>query len=125
LSYTSFSYGDLKLSKATVSGNKILELNFTLTNTGERKGEEVVQLYIQDLVASVVRPLKELKGFQKIALNPGESKTIHFTIDRDMLSFYNEDLQWTTEPGDFKLMIGTASDDIKLQAGIKQMSSKK
>jgi beta-glucosidase len=121
LSYTSFSYGDLKLSKATVSGNEILELNFTLTNTGERKGEEVVQLYIQDLVASVVRPLKELKGFQKIALSPGESKTIHFTIDRDMLSFYNEDLQWTAEPGDFKLMIGTASDDIKLQAGIKQI----
>ncbi len=119
LSYTSFSYTDLKLSKTTISGNEKLELSFTLTNTGERKGEEVAQLYIQDLVASVVRPLKELKGFQKIELNPGESKTIHFTIDKEMLSFYNEDLQWTAEPGDFKLMIGTASNDIKLQTEIK------
>jgi beta-glucosidase len=119
LSYTSFSYSDLKLNRTSISGDEKLELSFTLTNTGKRKGEEVVQLYIQDLVASIVRPLKELKGFQKIMLNPGESKLIHFTIERNMLSFYNEDLQWTAEPGDFKLMIGAASDDIKLQTEIK------
>ncbi|MGN6164504.1 MAG: glycoside hydrolase family 3 N-terminal domain-containing protein [Flavisolibacter sp.] len=119
LSYTNFSYADLKLSKATISGNENLQLSFTLTNAGERKGEEVVQLYIQDPVASVVRPLKELKGFQKIALNPDESKTIQFTIGTDMLSFYNEDLQWTAEPGEFKLMIGAASDDIRLQTAIR------
>jgi beta-glucosidase len=119
LSYTSFSYSDLKLSKTTLSGNEKLDLSFGLTNTGERKGEEIVQLYIQDLVASIIRPLKELKAFQKIALNPGESKNIHFTIDTDMLSFYNEDLQWKAEPGDFNLMIGAASDDIKLQTEIK------
>jgi beta-glucosidase len=119
LSYTSFSYSDLKLNKTTIAGDERLELSFTLTNNGGRKGEEVVQLYIRDLVASVARPLKELKGFQKIMLNPGESKTIRFNIDRDILSFYNEDLQWTAEPGDFKLMIGAASDDIKLQTEIK------
>lgn len=119
LSYTDFSYTDLKLNKANISGNEKLELSFTLTNTGERKGEEVVQLYIQDPVASLVRPLKELKDFRKIAMNPGESKMIHFVIDKDMLSFYNEDLQWTAEPGDFKLMIGAASDNIKLQTEIK------
>jgi beta-glucosidase len=119
LSYTSFSYSDLKLNRTNISGDEKLELRFTLTNTGERKGEEVVQLYIQDLVASVVRPLKELKGFQKIMLDSGQSKNIRFTIDRDMLSFYNEELQWTAEPGDFKIMIGAASDDIKLQTEIK------
>lgn len=119
LSYTSFSYTNLKLTKTSISGDEKLELSFTLTNTGERKGEEVVQLYIQDLVASVVRPLKELKGFQKIMVNPGESKLIQFMIERNMLSFYNEDLQWIAEPGDFKLMIGAASDDIKLQTEIK------
>jgi beta-glucosidase len=119
LSYTSFSYSDLKLNRTNISGDEKLELSFTLANTGERKGEEVVQLYIQDLVASVVRPLKELKGFQKIMLDSGQSKNIRFTIDRDMLSFYNEELQWTAEPGDFKIMIGAASDDIKLQTEIK------
>lgn len=116
LSYTSFSYSDLKLNKTSMSGNETAEISFTLTNTGKRAGEEVVQLYLQDPVASVVRPLKELKGFQKVSLKTGESKTIRFPINKETLSFFNGDLEWVAEPGSFNLMIGTASDDIKLNA---------
>jgi beta-glucosidase len=76
----------------------------------------VVQLYLQDPVASLSRPVKELKSFQKIALKPGESKTVKLVITHNMLSFYNRNLQWVVEPGQFKLMIGSASDDIRLQA---------
>ena len=116
LSYTTFSYSDLNLSKSSISGNETAELSFILTNTGKVAGEEVAQLYLRDPVASVVRPLKELKDFQKISLQPGESKTIRFTITREKLSFFDKNLQWIAEPGNFKLMIGTASDDIKLDA---------
>lgn len=115
LSYTQFAYTDLKLSNVSLSKNGKMDVSFTLTNTGKYTGEEVVQLYIQDVVASVVRPLKELKDFQKISLKPGGSKTIKFVIDNQKLSFYNKDLQWVSEPGKFKLMIGSASDDIRLQ----------
>ena len=115
LSYTTFKYDSLQLSDSIMSSGKEIKVSFTLTNTGKRAGEEVVQFYIRDNVASVVRPVKELKGFEKVYLRPGESKTILFTIDREKLSFYNNDLKWTTEPGSFKLMIGTASDDIRLE----------
>ena len=94
--------------------NEVIDVSFTLTNTGKCVGEEVVQLYLQDPVASVVRPLKELKDFQKLMLKPGESKTIHFTIDKQKLSFYNSKLEWVAEPGDFNLMIGASSADIRL-----------
>jgi beta-glucosidase len=90
-----------------------------LTNIGKVAGEEVAQLYIRDNVASLVRPVKELKGFEKVALKPGESKIIHFTIDRDKLSFYNQKLEWKAEPGTFTLMIGTASDNIQLQSSFQ------
>ena len=115
LSYTSFEYSDLKISKTTIGSAETTELSFTLKNTGKVAGEEVVQLYIQDPVASVVRPLKELKDFQKVSLQPGESKQIRFGINHEKLAFYNRDLQWVAEPGIFNLMIGAASDDIKLQ----------
>ena len=115
LSYTTFKYDSLQLSDSIMNSGKEIKVSFTLTNTGKRAGEEVVQFYIRDNVASVVRPVKELKGFEKVYLRPGESKTILFTIDREKLSFYNNDLKWTTEPGSFKLMIGTASDDIRLE----------
>ncbi|MEO6522917.1 MAG: beta-glucosidase BglX [Mucilaginibacter sp.] len=115
LSYTTFTYTDMKLSSASMSKSQKINGCFTLTNTGKYAGEEVVQLYIQDMVASVVRPLKELKDFQKVSLKPGESKTVRFVIDNEKLSFYNNDLQWVAEPGKFRLMIGSASDDIRLQ----------
>ena len=115
LSYTSFKYSDIKLSSNTIKNNQILTVSFTLTNTGKYTGEEVVQLYLRDRVASVTRPVKELKDFKKIKLLPSQSETITFTINADKLSFYNQQMVWTTEPGIFDLMIGSASNDIRLQ----------
>ena len=112
LSYTSFSYTNLKLNKTVIKTNESVVASFTLTNTGKYAGEEVVQLYLQDKFASVVRPVKELKDFQKVSLAPGESKTITFTIDKEKLSFYNQQMKWGAEAGEFNLMIGTASDKI-------------
>ena len=112
LSYTTFKYDALKLSARNMTANQTIDVSFTLTNTGKRAGEEVSQLYIRDLVGSVVRPVKELKDFQKVSLEPGESKTIHFTIDKQKLSFYNSKLEWVVEPGTFDLMIGSSSADI-------------
>ncbi|WP_233602945.1 fibronectin type III-like domain-contianing protein [Pedobacter sp. KBW06] len=92
-----------------------LKLSFKLTNTGAYKGEEVVQLYLQDKVATVVRPVKELKDFKKVMLLPGESKVINFVVSPDQLSFYKPGAGWQTEPGTFKLMLGTSSDLIRLE----------
>jgi len=114
LSYTTFKYDGLKLSSKKMKADGTIEVTFTLTNTGKRAGEEVAQLYIRDLVGSVVRPVKELKDFQKVRLEPGESKVLHFAIDKQKLSFFNSKLEWVAEPGDFNLMIGTSSADILL-----------
>ena len=116
LSYTTFKYADLKLDKSTMAKTGTINASFTLTNIGSKAGEEVVQLYLHDPVASVVQPTKKLKGFQKVALNPGESKTITFAINNETLAFYNQQLKWDSEPGKFKVMIGGSSDDLKLQA---------
>ncbi len=116
LSYTSFKYSDLKLDKQVITGNGSITASFTLTNTGNCNGEEVVQLYINDPIASVVQPIKKLKDFQKVALKSGESRLISFMIDKDKLAFYNQQLQWAAEPGKFKLLLGSASDDIRLQS---------
>jgi beta-glucosidase len=115
LSYTTFAYSDLKLSDTTLRKDGSITVSFTLRNTGKVAGEEVAQFYIQDLVAQPLRPVKELKGFQKVALKPGESRTINFNIDKDELSFYNDNLEWITQPGTFRLMIGGASDKIALE----------
>ena len=87
----------------------------TITNTGSHPGEEVVQLYLRDRVGSVVRPVKELKDFKKIMLQPGESKTLTFIIDKEKRSFYNDKLRWVSEPGWFDIMIGASSRDIRLK----------
>jgi beta-glucosidase len=115
LSYTTFEYSDLKLSQNKIKSNETIEVSVTITNSGKIAGEEVVQLYLRDKVGSVVRPIIELKDFQKIKLNAGESKTIQFHIDKEKLSFYNAALHWITEPGDFDLMIGSSSADIRLR----------
>lgn len=115
LSYTTFEYGNLKLNKSKMSLNDQIEVSVDIKNTGKYDGEEIVQLYLRDLIASVSRPVKELKDFRKIKLNSGETKTIKFIIDKEKLSFYNQELQWTAEPGEFALMIGASSRDIKLQ----------
>jgi beta-glucosidase len=119
LSYTTFKYSDLKISRPSLSSAETTQVQFTLTNTGQVAGEEVAQLYLRDLVASVARPLKELKDFQKISLKPGESRTVTFTIGKDKLAFYNQQLAWVAEPGEFQLMVGSASDDIRLSGKIE------
>ena len=119
LSYTTFAYGDLRLSSTRMAPDGKITLQFTLTNSGRVAGAEVVQLYLRDPVASVVRPVKELKGFQRIVLKPGEHRTVGFTIDRDTLSFFDRKLAWGAEPGTFELMVGSASDDIRLRQTIE------
>jgi len=115
LSYTTFGYSNLKFSKKSMSKDDEISVSFDLQNTGKYVGEEVAQLYLRQLVSQPVRPVKELKGFQKVMLQPGETKTISFTINKEKLAFYNEELQRITQPGEFSLMIGSASDDIRLQ----------
>ena len=115
LSYTTFKYDNLKLSKKSMLKSGVITVSFDLQNTGKYAGEEVAQLYLRDVVSQPVRPVKELKDFKKLMLQPGEKKTITFTINKDKLAFYNEQLQRITQPGEFRLMIGSASDDIRLQ----------
>lgn len=113
LSYTQFEYSDIALSKNNMTSNDEITASVTVKNTGKYKGKEVVQMYIRDIVGSVTRPLKELKGFEKIELNPGESKTVSFKITPETLKFYNYDLEYVFEPGDFNVMIGGNSQDVK------------
>ena len=113
LSYTTFEYSDVKLDKTAINQNGELTATVTVTNTGSRDGAEVVQLYIRDVVGSVTRPVKELKGFEKVFLKAGESKEISFKITPDLLKFYNYDLDYVCEPGDFDVMIGGSSRDVK------------
>jgi len=113
LSYTQFNYGELQLSKTNLKGNETLKASVTITNTGQLAGKEVVQLYIRDVVGSVTRPVKELRGFQKIELQPGESRLVTFAITPEDLKFYNYDLKYDWEPGEFQIMIGTNSKDVK------------
>jgi beta-glucosidase len=113
LSYTTFSYSDITLSSNTIKGNQRLTASVTVTNTGNTAGKEVVQLYTRDMVGSITHPVKELKGFQKIELKAGESKKVNFSISSNDLKFYNSDLKYVAEPGDFKIFIGTNSRDLK------------
>ncbi|MFN8429504.1 MAG: beta-glucosidase BglX [Spirosomataceae bacterium] len=113
LSYTTFQYGDLKLDKASITENQKIKVSVDVKNTGNYDGEEVVQLYIRDLVGSVARPVKELKGFEKVLIRKGETKTVNFEIGVEDLKFYNTDLKWVAEKGDFQVMVGTNSDDVK------------
>ncbi len=113
LSYTSFAYSDIRLSSNQLRPGERIEATVTVTNTGRYDGEEVVQLYIRDLVGSVVRPVRELKGFQKLMIRAGESKQVSFTISTDDLRFYNDKLQYIWEPGEFRLFIGTSSREVK------------
>ena len=117
LSYTTFAYSGLKLSSPQMKANGTAAVSVDVKNTGNRKGAEVVQMYIRDDYSSVTRPVKELKGFKKVWLDPGQSQTVSFTISPELLSFYNKDMKWTIEPGDFTIMVGTSSDktqEIKL-----------
>lgn len=113
LSYTQFTYGDLELDKTHLTGDQTLTASISLANSGLYDGAEVVQLYIRDLVGSITRPVKELKGFQKVFVKKGESQTVSFTITTDDLKFYNYDLHYDWEPGEFIIMMGGNSKDVK------------
>ena len=113
LSYTEFSYSPITLSTESISFDEVLTASVTVTNSGERFGEEVVQLYIQDMVGSVVRPVKELKGFEKIALKPRQSEKVTFTIGVDDLAFYTGDMSFKAESGEFRLFVGSSSEDLQ------------
>jgi beta-glucosidase len=115
LSYTTFDYSNLKLSKMKMKSTETIVISIDIKNSGKFAGEEVVQLYLHDKSGSVVRPVKELKDFQKINLEVGETKTIKFVVDNKKLSFYNSKLEFNSEPGDFDLMIGSSSADIRLR----------
>ncbi|AUG00779.1 beta-glucosidase BglX [Pseudomonas sp. 09C 129] len=116
LSYTTFSLSDMALSSTTLNKSGKLDASVTLKNTGKRDGETVVQLYIQDVAGSMIRPIKELKNFQKVQLKAGEQKVIHFSISEDDLKFYNAQLKYAAEPGEFKVEIGLDSRDVKQQS---------
>jgi beta-glucosidase len=113
LSYTTFAVSDVKLSSPTMKRNGSITASVTITNTGKRAGETVAQLYLHDVVASVSRPVKELRGFQKVMLMPGESRTVTFTLSPKDLMFYNAQMQQVAEPGKFDVMIGLDSQRVK------------
>ncbi len=114
LSYTKFNYSNMRLSASEISRNGEFEVSIDLSNTGTREGTEVVQLYIRDCYSNVSRPVKELKDFRRVYLSPGESQTVSFTIPAEKLAYYNEDMEWTVEPGEFEIMIGSSSADTNL-----------
>ena len=113
LSYTTFEYSPLTLSSNTMTTSGNITASVTVTNTGAVEGTEVVQLYIRDMVGSIARPVQELKGFERINLKPGESRNVNFTINTDLLKFYNKDLNYVCEPGDFEVMVGTDSRNVQ------------
>jgi beta-glucosidase len=112
LSYTTFSYSDVRLDQTNLANNETLSAAVTVTNTGSYAGEEIVQLYITEPVASVTRSVEDLRGFQKISLAPGESKEVAFKITPDALKFYNSELRYDWEPGDFIIRIGPNSQQL-------------
>jgi beta-glucosidase len=115
LSYTSFEISAPKLTKKQIGRKDSTRVTVSVKNTGKRQGTETVQMYIRDLVSSVTRPVKELKGFQKVSLKQRESKTVTFEITPSALSFYGINMKYVVEPGDFEIMIGNSSRDADLQ----------
>ncbi len=113
LSYTRFAYSNLQLDKKSMTPTEKLQVKVHLANTGKYDGEETVQLYIRDVYASVTQPVKKLKAFQKVFLKAGEAKDVSFTLSAEDLKFYNSDLKWIYEPGDFKVMVGGNSRDVQ------------
>ncbi|MDJ0755294.1 MAG: glycoside hydrolase family 3 N-terminal domain-containing protein [Ardenticatenaceae bacterium] len=116
LSYTTFEFSDLRLDRSSAAAGESVQVNVDVTNTGRRAGEEVVQLYIRDELASVTRPVKELKGFARVALEPGESKTVVFSLPVNLLAFYDRDMRFVVEPGRVQVMIGSSAEHLPLSA---------
>lgn len=115
LSYTQFEYGNLQISPRETGMQGEITISLEVKNSGRHQGEEVVQLYLADLISTVTRPVKELKGFEKISLEPGEKRTVMFTLTPEHLSFINRNLERVVEPGAFEVQIGSSSKDIRLK----------
>jgi len=115
LSYTQFEYSNLKIEPKSINSGNSFSVSFCIKNKGKVKGDEVVQMYIKDVVGTVARPIMQLKGFRKVPLNPGEKAKVTFKINSEILSFYNEDMKLVIEPGIFEIMIGSSSKDIRLK----------
>ena len=115
LSYTKFEYSDLKLSAAEIAPTDGVELQLQVKNVGDRAGKETVQLYIDDVISSVSTPVKQLRGFTKLALEPGETRTCSFKLTPDDLALYDADMRRVVEPGLFRVLVGASSDDIRLR----------
>jgi beta-glucosidase len=118
LSYTSFRLSNVRLAKRRINRTEKTRVLVDIQNAGKCAGTETIQLYIRDLVSSVTRPVKELKGFAKVSLQPGEARTIGLEITPDSLAFYDINLEYTVEPGQFEIMIGTSSREADLQKAI-------
>jgi beta-glucosidase len=114
LSYTNFSFKHLRLTKKSIKPHESVRALVDVTNTGKRKGDEVMQMYIRDVFSSVSRPVKELKGFQRVSLKAGETRTIGLDITPESLAFYDAQMKWIVEPGDFEIMVGNSSRDCDL-----------
>jgi beta-glucosidase len=116
LSYTKFSYSDLKISPNKAAPGQAVEVSVRVRNSGSRSGAEVVELYVHDGHASVDRPVRELKGFQRVELVAGETKEVHFTLDRGAMAFYSTAKKdWVTEPGEFEIQVGSSSRDLRMK----------
>ena len=115
LSYTSFAYSDLKVAKSEVHPFDPVDLSFKVTNTGEREGTEIVQLYVRDIHASMTRPVKELQGFARIQMGPGEEREVHFQLMPSQMAFLDEDMRWKIERGEFEVQIAASSEDVRLK----------
>ena len=124
LSYTNFEYSKPKLSKSILNSDEIITVSVSVTNTGNYDGDEVVQMYIRDKVSSVTRPVKELKGYQRIFLKKGETKKVDFKINKETLAFYDINMKYCVEPGEFKIMTGSSSDDNDLQSIILEVEKR-
>jgi beta-glucosidase len=112
LSYSAFKYANLRLAPDTIGAQGETKVSVDVTNAGKMRGDEVVQLYIRDEVSSVTRPVKELRGFRRISLNPGETKTVELALGPSELSFLNRDMRRVVEPGTFRVMVGGNSDEL-------------
>ncbi len=119
LSYTHFEYANLRLSAAEVPASGAIDVSVEVTNAGPRAGEEVAQLYIHDVVASVTRPVKQLAGFQRIALDAGETRRVAFHLDASQLAFYDREMQYVVEPGEVQVLVGSSSEDIRLEGAFE------
>jgi beta-glucosidase len=124
LSYTTFEYSTPQLSEPVLSPNSTVSVSVEVSNTGNYDGEEVVQMYIRDQISSATRPVKELKEYKRILIKKGESKTVSFKIDKETLAFYDINMNYCVEPGDFTIMIGSSSDKKDLKATTLSVNTK-